>query len=357
MRELRPHAPALCYKILLEPFTHFLTGACLGRAGFNRKTALATATMTLAAEAPDLDVFWGFKGPVYGFAHHRGFTHSFLGSVVISAIVTGFMYLVWRIRGPRTNTPKLPPRWALLFGLAYLASLSHILLDYTNNYGVRPFWPFGEKWYSWNVAFIVEPPMLLLLLAALILPALVLRARPRSRALFARVALLAVLLLWMVRFYQGTKAVRLLKDQPHNSEAALRASAFPYWAHDPGHLIAMRWSGVVETRSFYILAPVNPATGQLDPAEMTVIPKPAQTPAILAAERSRLGRVYLDWAGYPLVTEDSQGGDTVVFFRDLRFGYSPSPRHTILEAHVTLDGNLNVIGEAMGDRQQKPPLD
>src|SRR5262252_4569146 len=205
MRELRPHAPALCYKILLEPFTHFLTGACLGRAGFNRKTALATATMTLAAEAPDLDVFWGFKGPVYGFAHHRGFTHSFLGSVLISGMVTGFVYLVWRMRGRRTNPSKLPPRWALLFGLAYLACLSHILLDYTNNYGVRPFWPFWEKWYWWNVAFIVEPPMLLLLLAGLILPALVLRARPRSRAVLARVALLAVVLLWVVRFYQETK--------------------------------------------------------------------------------------------------------------------------------------------------------
>src|SRR5262249_60663216 len=115
-----------------------------GRAGFNRKTALATATMTLAAEAPDLDVFWGVKGPVYGFAHHRGFTHSFLGAVLVSAIVTGFLYLVWRIRGPRTKVPNLPPRWGLLFALAYLASLSHILLDYSNNYGVGPVRPFLE---------------------------------------------------------------------------------------------------------------------------------------------------------------------------------------------------------------------
>jgi len=37
----------------LEPITHLLTGACLGRAGLNRKTALATATLTLAAEATD----------------------------------------------------------------------------------------------------------------------------------------------------------------------------------------------------------------------------------------------------------------------------------------------------------------
>jgi len=340
----------------LEPVTHFLTGACLGRAGFNRKTALATATMTLAAEAPDLDVFWGFKGPVYGFAHHRGFTHSFLGSVLISLIVTGFMYLVWRIRGRRTNRPDLPPRWGLLFGLAYIACLSHILLDYTNNYGVRPFWPFWEKWYSGNVAFIFEPPMFLLLLAGLVLPALILRSRPRNRERFARVALLCVVLLWVARFYQGTKTVRVLKNQSYNSEAPLRASAYPYWAPHPSHLIAMHWSGVVETRNFYIIAPVNPSTEQLDPAQAAVISKPERTAAIVAAERSRLGRLYLDWAGYPLVTEDSGGTDTVVFFRDLRFGYSPMPRHSILEAHVTLDQNLNVVGEAMGDRQQKPPL-
>ena len=54
---LSPHCSHLCYKLHLEPITHFLTGAVLARAGFNRKTALATATMTLAAEAPDLDVF------------------------------------------------------------------------------------------------------------------------------------------------------------------------------------------------------------------------------------------------------------------------------------------------------------
>src|SRR5207245_655808 len=147
----------LCYKIYLEPITHFLTGACLARAGFNRKTALATATMTLAAEAPDLDVLSGFKGPVYGFAHHRGFTHSFLGLLLTSAVVVGFMYLVWILRGRKTNIPNLPPHWVLLFLFAYLAGLSHILLDFTNNYGVRPFWPFSERWYSWDIVFIADP--------------------------------------------------------------------------------------------------------------------------------------------------------------------------------------------------------
>ncbi len=70
----------------------------------------------------------------------------------------------------KPKTPTLPPRWGLLFLFAYLAGLSHILLDFTNNYGVRPFWPFFEKWYSWDIVFIVEPIILLLMIAGLSLP-------------------------------------------------------------------------------------------------------------------------------------------------------------------------------------------
>ena len=40
----------------MEPVTHFLTGACIGRAGLNRKTAYATLAAVLAAEAADLDI-------------------------------------------------------------------------------------------------------------------------------------------------------------------------------------------------------------------------------------------------------------------------------------------------------------
>src|SRR2546426_1308399 len=176
----------------------------MGRAGLNRKTALATATLTLAAEAPDLDVIGNFKGPVFGFAHHRGFTHSFLGIVLVSAVVVGFMYLVWRVRGRKTNDPNLPPRWGLLFLYSFLAGLSHILLDFTNNYGLRPFWPFSEKWYSWDIVFIFEPVMFGLLLLGLVTPALfslidreigVRRSGPRGR-LAATMALIGVALMW-----------------------------------------------------------------------------------------------------------------------------------------------------------------
>src|SRR2546426_6441641 len=55
---------------------------------------------------------------------------------------------LWCVRGRKTRNPNLPPRWKLLYCFAVLASLSHVLLDFTNNYGVRPLWPFSERWRS-----------------------------------------------------------------------------------------------------------------------------------------------------------------------------------------------------------------
>jgi inner membrane protein len=342
----------LCYKLHLEPITHFLTGAVLARAGFNRKTALATATMTLAAEAPDLDVFWGFKGPVVGFAHHRGFTHSFLGLVLVSAVVTGFMYLIWRLRGRQTNIPNMPPRWGLLFVFAYISGLSHILLDYTNNYGVRPFWPFWEKWYSWDIVFIVEPALYVILIAGLILPAIFSQheALPRGR-MGAVFALMCVAGLYAARDYEHGKAVLALQSQEFKSVAPGRVSAYPYYWH------LFRWYAVAETKNFFASADIDSRTGELNHGELEFLSKPPETAVTIAAKKSYLGRVYLDWAQYPLVTQTSSASGWIVHFRDLRYDYPPLRGGDTLSATVELDKNLHVVAEKFGERSQVPPID
>ena len=85
----------------MEPVTHFLTGACIGRAGLNRKTAYATLAAVLAAEAADIDVLWGLAGPVEGLKHHRGITHTFIAVPVVAAAAVGVVWLLdrwWRTR-------------------------------------------------------------------------------------------------------------------------------------------------------------------------------------------------------------------------------------------------------------------
>ena len=74
-----------------------LTGACLSRAGLNRKTALATLTLTLATESPDIDSVTYFGGGVTGLQHHRGITHSFLGAPFVAAIVVAGVYGIYRL--------------------------------------------------------------------------------------------------------------------------------------------------------------------------------------------------------------------------------------------------------------------
>ncbi len=338
----------------MEPITHFLTGACMGRAGLNRKTALATATVTLAAEAPDLDVLGEFKGRVFGFAHHRGFTHSFLGIALVSTAVVGFVYLIWRLRGRKLKDANLPPRWGLLFGFAYLAGLSHILLDYTNNYGVRPFWPFLEKWYSWDIVFIVEPLILIFLVLGLVLPAFfssidreigVRRKQPAGRW-GASLALLGVIALWGVRDYEHRLAVNAIEARTYESADPIRASAFPLWWSP------FRWVGVVETRNFFATMMVDSSAPEVDPdGEMQIIYRPEETPVTLAAKRSYLGRVYLDWAQYPITeTEPLASGEQgfIVRFKDLRFQQPGQTSRNVLTGSVVLDRNLKIVGEYFG---------
>ena len=343
----------------LEPITHFLTGACMGRAGFNRRTALATATMTLAAEAPDLDVLGRFRGSVFAFAHHRGFTHSFLGLFLTSAVVVGFMYLVWRLRGRKTNNPNLPPRWGLLFLFAYLAGLSHILLDFTNNYGVRPFWPFSERWYSWDIVFIAEPVLWAALVLGLVVPGFfalinqeigMKQKGPRGRAA-AISALVAMVLLWFVRDYEHRRAINALRARTYEQEQPIRVGAYPTYINP------FVWRGVVETRSVFVLAEVDALFApEVDPGARWLY-KPEETPVTLAAKRSYLGRVYLDWAKFPITeTEKTANGGYLVRFYDLRFeqAFASSGRRP-LSAGVILDSNLNVVTEFMGRNTQPAP--
>jgi inner membrane protein len=335
----------------MEPLTHFLTGACLGRAGLNRKTALATAATTLAAEAPDLDVLYDFGGRITGFQHHRGWTHTFLGLFVMGLLVVGVLYLWyrWRVRSGKWKHDR-PPRWGLLYVFTLIAGVSHILLDFTNNYGVRPFMPFSYRWYSWDIVFIVEPLLWIILVGGLVLPLMFglidseIGARkrgPRGRG-WAITALVGMVVVWGVRDFEHRKAVNALASLTYENLDAQRISAFP------NMLNPFRWSGVVETANFFEVLEVDSLTGEVDPQNRArLLYKNPETPVTLAAKKSRLGRYFLDWAQYPYVEQEPleppQSG-YIVHLRDLRFTY-PDTGRSVLAAYVELDPKLEVTDQ------------
>lgn len=336
----------------------------MGRAGLNRKTALATATLTLAAEAADLDVVSRLGGSAFALNHHRGFTHSFLGVPIVAAAVVAFVYGIWRLRGRKTRFPNLPPRWGLLYGYACLAGLSHILLDYTNSYGVRPFWPFSERWYSWDIVFIYEPVILVALILGLIVPLLFSlinqeissRRNRKEEAMAGRLAawlaLIAVFACWGLRDYEHRRAVAALQTRTYQGAEALRVSAYSY------PLNPFRWYGVAETPAFFATMNIDSVAPEVGPeGSMQIRYKPEETPFTLAAKRSYLGRVYLSWAQYPVTETEALSAGTgrdraayLVRFLDLRYAYPGQGQRTMLGAVVLLSRDLKVVGEQFGMR-------
>jgi inner membrane protein len=191
--------------------------------------------------------------------------------------------------------------------------------------------------------------MLVALVLALTLPALMAlvteeigsakpQFRGRGAAIFALLCLGAVIL---VRDFEHRRAVNALNARTYRDQDPLRVSAFPQM------LNPFAWNGVVETRDFFQLLPVDSGSGEIDPLNIGVMRfKPEETRVTLAAKTSRLGRVYLDWARYPLVTaEQIEGGRNQVQFEDLRFESAEGlalHRGPPLAAYVVFDPQLRV---------------
>jgi inner membrane protein len=350
----------------MEPVTHFLTGACLARAGCNRKAAYATLAMTLAAEMPDLDTVWTFGGPVTGLEHHRGITHTFAGVPFEAAAVVGLMWLIhrWRVSRGKT-TAAAPVRWGLLYFFSVVALLSHILLDWTNNYGVRPFFPFNPRWYAGSFVFIFEPVMFALLVLALVGPwffGLIGSEVGAKRQVFrgqgwAVFALLGISALWGWRWLEHEQALALLNREYFGGAAKVRMFASPHMGNP------YLWSGIVETPDDYRLATVDVWRALVTSSERDVVYKPPTTLATLVAKRSYLGEIYLDWSQWPVVEQTGldEQGDATVTFRDLRFariseetgGLAGKPEHPPLSGTVTVDAERRVVAMEFDGRLQQ----
>jgi inner membrane protein len=375
----------------MEPVTHFLTGACIGRAGFNRKTAYATLAAVLAAEAADLDVLWSFAGPVEVLKHHRGITHTFLAVPVVAGAVVGAVWLLDRglkarrrkadgapsfsSAGEKGGSGRQPIHWGWLYLTACIAALSHLLLDWTNNYGVRPFFPFNPRWYAGSFMFIAEPVVWLLLLLALFMPwvlgladreigARKQRFRGRGWAVFA---LSAMLVLGCWRWAEHAQALAMVSNTQITAEPALRIAAEPYMVNP------FRWHAIVETQDFYQTAEINTWTGSIDSDPLRdVLYKPTDTAAVEAAKRTGLGKVYLDWGRWAVVhdvgPEPVSGLEppnlppgrtwTTVEFTDLRFDYSflatrGGAGHAPLGAWVYIVDGHEDAGEVLNGREQR----
>lgn len=140
----------------MDNLTHSLIGLAAAKAGLDRLSPYATPLCVVAANAPDADIITVFAGPSVYIHEHRGVSHSIVGTLIISLIVALLFYgVAWLLARWRKQ-----PNPANLRGLtlaALIVGASHPLLDWTNNYGLRPLLPWSGRWYYGDLVFIVDP--------------------------------------------------------------------------------------------------------------------------------------------------------------------------------------------------------
>lgn len=113
-----------------------------------------TLVTVVTAELPDVDLL--YAGPALGMGklgyllHHRGYTHTVLFALVAAIAV-------WLVTLALKSDARARGISRLLLALALAGAFSHLALDYTNNYGLHPFWPVANAWYFGDAVFIVEP--------------------------------------------------------------------------------------------------------------------------------------------------------------------------------------------------------
>lgn len=327
----------------MDNLTHTLLGAALSRAGLNRKYSRATLTLLVAANLPDIDIITGFWGNVAYLKYHRGMTHSMVGVTLLGALLAGGIFLFEK-RAAAKHSHSLPSfLWIALICL--MGTWSHLLMDFTNSYGIRPFLPFSGRWVAWDLEFIIDPVILTILTGGLVLPSLFrlvseeVGARRKSRGQgSAIVSLVLIAVLLGVRDVNHRSAVQKLSAFTFRGADPVAVHAFP------SPVNPLRWNGVAETPQAYYSLEVGPDFSALKLNQVRVYYKPESSPLLSAVTETKTAKVFLDFARVPIYTVEVRENETQVVIHDLRFAFATRRRRGFA-ATFLVSKNMEVVSQ------------
>ncbi len=298
----------------MDNLCHTLVGTALAQSGLKRRTPLATATLLVAANLPDVDVISLAWGSTAGLGFRRGWTHG-----VLALSLWPFVLAAAMLAFDRMGAKRGAKFWPLVL-LSAIGVASHPLLDLLNTYGVRLMMPFSNRWYFGDTLFIVDVWVWLVLAAGVLVS---MRAERRNLSNWrapARAALGIALIYAGGMFTLG----RLARSQVRFEVGATGVPALRVLA-SPVPLSPILRDVVVDEGDGYVVGRIrvgghfeegghwpkrNPEDEEADPA----LSMAASTPA---------AATFLGWARYPTYVVDRRGGKTIVHFIDLRYARSP----------------------------------
>lgn len=298
----------------MDNITHSLTGLALSRTGLDRFCPRAVWLLIISANAPDADIVVAPEGAFRYLEVHRGYTHSLAGLPCMAALTMVVIAAIFRQRLP----------WFRAWLICLIGVASHLLLDVTNSYGVRLLLPFSSRWSHLDLNGLYDVWILAVLAFAAIWPLfsrLVTReigdgrsSASRSLAIFA---LSFFLLFDFGRWILHERALMQLESRLYDGAPPQQAAALPD-AFSP-----LRWTGIVETQTAYLLTAVNPM-GSFNLSYPAIFYKPAITATLETGRSNDPFRYFLYFARFPVWSLEPVAGEhgqgTRLDLTDLRFG-------------------------------------
>ena len=301
----------------MDNLCHTLTGAAFGEAGLKHRTRYGSATLMIASNLPDIDVLI-FLTDSTGFAFRRGWTHGILAQAALPVALAMLMWAIGRAR-------RVDVRVGWLLALSYVGVLSHVLLDYLNNYGIRLLAPFDWTWFYGDAVFIADPVLWAILGVGVWL------ARRRHAPPVARGALLLA---------TGYVAMALI------STYVARGLVADAWRERRGREPARVMVGPVAVTPFTRVVIVDDGDSyevgtfrwwdRSVVFEPMALPKNDRAPEVARArESSATVREFLVWARFPVWTLAPAPAGTQVTVFDVRF-MSRSVNGAIFQASTVI---------------------
>lgn len=140
----------------MDNLTHSLIGLAAAKAGLERLSPGTTALCVVAANIPDADIVSLVGGRWVYLEHHRGITHSIVGTLALGLLLPFVFFLIDKlIARIRKRAPVVKLKGMLIASV--LVSATHPFMDWSNNYGVRPLLPWSSRWFYGDFVFIIDP--------------------------------------------------------------------------------------------------------------------------------------------------------------------------------------------------------
>lgn len=291
----------------MDNVCHTLVGAACGEAGLKRLTRYGSATLMIAANLPDIDVLV-FLTRIPSVAFRRGITHGVPAQVLLPLLCAAAVVLWDRVRPPADPTAPRA-RWGWLVLLSYIGVLSHVGLDYLNNYGVRLLSPWSERWYYGDTLFIADPWLWLALGLGVRLSRRRAEVRPARAALGLSVVYIAAMLASATA--ARTTVSELWRQSSGHAPHALMVG--PIFADPFGKQV------IIETGEGYAQGRFRwlPYGLRLEP---DIVPRGDTAPEAVAAQLNPTVTALLRWSRFPHFEVEKAPWGARVVVSDMRFG-------------------------------------